>query len=515
MREFKVLFIYPNLQGMNMLPPAIALFSRILKNNGFSVGLFDTTYYKVGEFDSDKEKEKHLAVRPFDISQKVTLKKTNMFDDLEILMDSFQPDLVAISATEDIFPLGLKLLRHIERYNVLTIAGGVFPTFAAHKVIRNNEIDIVCIGEGEDALLELCQRLREKKDYCDISNLWIKRKDGEIIKNPIRKVKDIDTNPLLDFSLFEEARFYRPMAGEIYRMFPVETHRGCLYQCGFCNSPAQNRLYRELHGGSFFRKKEIKKVKKELEFYKNKCGAEYFYFWADSFFTYTDKELDEFAEMYKDIKLPFWCQTRPETVKGDRIKKLKEVGLHRMSIGIEHGNEKFRREIVNRNVSNDLIIRSVDIISDYSLKGGLSINNIVGFPTETRELAMDTIELNRKIADKVDTMNCYAFVPYHGTPLRELSVKLGYIDENTPTSCLTGEPVLNMPQFPKEKIKGIIKTYSLYVRFDKSRWGDIELAEKFTPHGEKMFYALREEYVQKYFSPPRNQNDKKVQKTRR
>ena len=117
-----------------MLPPAIAIFSKILKDNGFDVALFDTTYYKIGnDFDSDKEKEKNLAVRPFNMAEKVTLKVTNPFDDLDQLVNSFQPDLVAMSATEDIFPLGLRLIKHIDKYDILTIVGGVFPTFAHNE----------------------------------------------------------------------------------------------------------------------------------------------------------------------------------------------------------------------------------------------------------------------------------------------------------------------------------------------------------------------------------------------
>jgi radical SAM superfamily enzyme YgiQ (UPF0313 family) len=134
------------------------------------------------------------------------------------------------------------------------------------------------------------------------------------------------------------------------------------------------------------------------------------------------------------------------------------------------------------------------------LPAGVSVNNIIGFPTETQELAMDTIELNRSIADMVDTMNCYTFTPFHGTPLRELSVKMGYIEDDTFTGCLTGEPVLNMPQFPKERIKGLMRTFSLYVRCGKDMWDDIKIAENFTPEGERMFNKLREEYIHKYFS---------------
>ena len=42
-----VLLIYPNTFGMNMLPPAIALFSALLKKEGHKVEIFDTTYYSI------------------------------------------------------------------------------------------------------------------------------------------------------------------------------------------------------------------------------------------------------------------------------------------------------------------------------------------------------------------------------------------------------------------------------------------------------------------------------------
>tara|TARA_B100000315_G_scaffold169310_1_gene157883 strand:- start:137 stop:481 length:345 start_codon:yes stop_codon:yes gene_type:complete len=101
---------------MNMLPPAIAIFSRILKDNGFDVALFDTTYHKIdNDFDSDKEKEKHLAVRPFDMTDKVTLKNSDPYDDLGKMVNTFHPDSVAMPATEDIFHLGLWLINFGEK----------------------------------------------------------------------------------------------------------------------------------------------------------------------------------------------------------------------------------------------------------------------------------------------------------------------------------------------------------------------------------------------------------------
>ena len=53
---------------MNMLPPAIALLSAVVKKQGHSVELFDTTYYHEDAFgsDSDGTKVERLNVIPFD-----------------------------------------------------------------------------------------------------------------------------------------------------------------------------------------------------------------------------------------------------------------------------------------------------------------------------------------------------------------------------------------------------------------------------------------------------------------
>ena len=88
----------------------------------------------------------------------------------------------------------------------------------------------------------------------------------------------MDNNPLIDMSLFEDARFYRPMGGKVYRMFPVETHRGCPYKCTFCNSPSQMKMYKEESGTNYLRRKSFENMRNELLFYKNEMKAEYLYF---------------------------------------------------------------------------------------------------------------------------------------------------------------------------------------------------------------------------------------------
>ena len=421
--SLKVMFIYPNSRGMNILPPSVGILSALLKQSGFQVRLFDTTYYRNVEgrdiIDSDKSKSERLMARPYNMPDLITLRTTNAFEDLEKEVKEFGPDLLALSATEDMWPLGVKLLKEIRYLNILTIAGGVFPTFAPELALTYPEIDIVCKGEGENALLALCERLKNGQTYDDISNLWIKGKNGTIKGNPIEMV-DMDANPLIDMSLFEEGRFYRPMGGKVYRMFPVETFRGCPYKCAYCNSPSQMRMYQEEEGKSYLRRKTFKHMYRELKFYKDDMKAEYLYFWADTFFSWKKGEFEEFAEMYKEIGLPFWCQTRIETVTPEKLKLLKEIGCARLSFGIEHGNEEFRKRWLQRSTTNALMINNFKNVKDSGIP--FSVNNIVGFPHETRELAFDTIRLNRHI--DADDRNAYPYTPFHGTPLRVECEKL-------------------------------------------------------------------------------------------
>lgn len=497
--NLKVLLIYPNYRGMNMLPPAVGILSAILKEKGFTVRLFDTTYYEnieEGGPDSDASKVDRLMARPFEMPKgKVTLRTTNVYDDFNKTVEEVQPDLLAVSATEDMFPLGIKLLQRVRHRKILTIVGGVFATFAPELALSYPEVDIVCKGEGEDALALLCERLSKGESYEDIPNLWVKQRDGSIRKNPLHLI-DMDKNPLVDMSLFEETRFYRPMGGKVWRMFPVETFRGCPYQCAYCNSPSQKKMYKDETGKNFLRRKSFENLHHELLFYKQEMKAEYLYFWADTFFSWPERDFDRFCEIYKDIGLPFWCQTRVETVKYERFRRLKDIGCHRISFGIEHGNEEFRRKKLNRRVSNELIVKNLRIVDDIGIP--FSVNNIMGFPGETYELAFDTIRLNRRI-DSSDR-NAYAFTPFHGTPLREECEKLGYLkQQDIVKSMVSSGSILDMPQFPKDRVDGLIKTFNMYVRFPESRWPEIKKAESHTPEGIKIYHKLKEEFIAKFF----------------
>ena len=497
--NFRVLMLYPNIQSETMVPPSLALFSAILKREGFKVALFDTTDYNMetGFVNSDRVETTNLTFRPY--KPETEKKTTDAYDDLRKLVESFGPNLILVTATENMFPMAINLLKHIDDCEVPAILGGVFATFAPELCMRWKEIDILCVGEGEYALVELCRRMSKGRDYSDVPSLWVRLPDGSIKKNPISTRVDMDKNPLPDFSIFETSRFRRPMAGKMRTIFPIETHRGCPYTCRFCNSPSQDLLYSSMTKQAYFRKKSFPEVRQELLFCRDVWKAEYFLFWADTFFAWSEKEFDEFCEMYKDIGLPFWCQTRPETVVEHRIKKLKDIGISRMGFGVEHGNEKYRKEVIDRAYTNELVINKMKIPSELGVE--FSVNNIVGFPDETRELAFDTIELNRNI--KSDTMSCSIFAPFCGTELRTMAVARGYLHPDTICPSTSDDTVMDMPPpyFSSYQLKALRRVFAMYVKFPKSRWREIQKAEALTPEGDEVWARLREEFVQTFFNP--------------
>ena len=116
----KVLFIYPNTYGMNMLPPAIAMFSAILKKEGHQVQIFDTTYYSIDYgMDSDGSKMERLNVVPFKMETKgIRLKNSDWKNDLAKQIEDFKPDLIAISSTEDMWELGMLILNELKEYKL-------------------------------------------------------------------------------------------------------------------------------------------------------------------------------------------------------------------------------------------------------------------------------------------------------------------------------------------------------------------------------------------------------------
>jgi len=503
MRKFKVLLVYPNLMLVSTLPNNIALLASCIKKEGHDVKVFDTTLYKTTEITNDELRVERMQVRSFDIKEcGVEIKEGDMYEDFVKVVNNYEPDLIAVTMVDDVVQMGLSLINALGDKNIPVVFGGVHVFFNKEELIKNKNINILCVGEGEEAIVELCYALKNGLPIENIKNLWVKKKDGRIVKNQLRPPVDINSLPFEDFTIFDKKRLYRPMQGKMLSTIPINLDRGCPYQCTFCDAPAINKMFREMGCYNYYRQKTIDRIRLEIQYQVKKHNIEYIYFNSETFLAMAMpiEKMKEFAEMYSEFRIPFWCQTRIETITEEKVKLLKEMNCDRISVGIEQGNEDFRKSMLKKFFSNEDVIKAFKILNAYKLK--ISVNNMIGFPDETRELIFDTIELNRKV--KADSINGFIFQPYLGTSLREYCIKKGYLSEKKrEIGSSEGTPIgispLKMPQISQEELEGLLRTFVLYVKMPRSYFSEIKKAEQLNEEGDKALSELREIFFEKYF----------------
>ncbi|MFH1147704.1 MAG: radical SAM protein [Pseudomonadota bacterium] len=494
-RKLRVLIVYPNIPMMLVAPLATAIFTWILRQEGHDVQLFETTRYWDGNLNSPQNRVKYLQARSTFAQENLeSLKPDNMEVDFRNKLEEYRPDLLLYSFTEDALLRALHLLRISNPMKIPSIIGGVLATSDPEWVISFPEVKILCVGEGEEVVRDVARRLARGQDLSGIPNLWIKKTDGSVERNGMRPYVNLD-HYSADFSVFDPSRFVRPMGGKIHRALPIETYRGCPNRCTYCNSPMHNRIARE-QKRVYLRRRTIEGSKNEIRNLVDNYRANLLYFVDDSFLARPRREINDFIDMYKEFRTPFWFNTRPEHCTGDILQRLKEVGVFRGSFGVESGNEEFRRKYLHRNVSNRNLLSHFEIIKDSGIR--YSINCIIGLPFETREMVFDTIRLVRQIRG-YDAITVSIFTPYRGTILRRQAIDAGWLDAEALTVHTTSTSMLNMPNFTAKQIDGLMQTFPLYVEFEESLWPEIERIERFEPGWRNLLETYSQIYRENHW----------------
>ena len=490
-QDLRVLITYPNYSMMLTPSYAVGLFTSILKQQGYNVDLFDCTQYMAsyeasGIPNSETLSKKLMAGLPFDALALFGAPKTDLLGDFARHLDDFKPHAVVFSTVvEDTWPQTRDLLKVLSHHpEIKSIVGGIYTTMAPADVIADSYVQCIGEGEGEHTVVDFCEAVRHGISPINIPGTRAKDGNGQVILNSPRSLVDINETPIADFSLFDKRRFTRPLGAKIWNAIPMETFRGCPYTCTFCNSPPQVDIAKKKGQGDFKRRKSMPTLQKEITTLLEQNNGNFLYINDDSFMARPKKEIAEFAQMYKDIRIPFWFQTRLEDIDEEHLAMLKEVGAYRISFGLEHGNEQFRREKLLRHISNERMVEKSKIVAKVGIP--YSVNVIIGLPYETRDLVFDTIRLNREL-EGFDSVAPNIFTPYHGTVLRDMAIKEGWLDPNLQTRSFVGGSLLNMPP-PYLQVSEMLafqSTYNFYVNLPKSRWPEIERLEKAIEHAER------------------------------
>jgi radical SAM superfamily enzyme YgiQ (UPF0313 family) len=395
-------------------------------------------------------------------------------------INNYRPDMIAFTSDTTQFVYVKRLIDRIRNLDIFTILGGVHASLCPSCLEEIAGLDAVCIGEGEYSMLDLANNFEKKPRKYDIENIWFKTRNG-LIKNGLRPfIDNLDELPFSDRSIFN----FQEIINSDYGRIPFMLSRGCPYSCTYCASPSMGKLQK----GRYVRFMSTDRAIKELKSIKDKYMFKSIFF-ADDIFTLDKNYVNEFCKQYKEeIGMPFEVNSRVEASSLEVFKLLKNAGCFKVHIGIESGDEEFRKNVLNRKMSNEQIINAFKFAREAGLQ--TKSYNIVGFPYETNKIHEATVEINRKIGP--DGHVCYIFQPYPGTNLYDICKKEGYINQFTfdNSSVSRRSSILNMPQFSTKEINKAHKNFSYKILKDKSLKKALIYKVYYSKYGEVLLKIL-------------------------
>jgi anaerobic magnesium-protoporphyrin IX monomethyl ester cyclase len=329
--------------------------------------------------------------------------------------------LAGISLVTDDYYSAVVVTKTIKKeLGIPVIWGGAHVNIRPDECLRH--ADMICRGEGEDALLELVRNM-ESNDKIDITtkNIWFMTNDG-IIRNELRNLEEnLDKYPFPDFDLSSQYVIgdkacttlnEQHLKGE----YSIMTSRGCPYSCRYCYNNYRRQHY--AGKGNYLRVRSIESVIDELarakNIFKNLTRIN---FWDDSFVARTVQDFEIFKDLYQQrINLPFFALIEPMAFNEDKIKMLKDCGLSNLQVGIQTGSERVNREVYNRPVSNNKVLAVAESIHEMGI--GVVYDLIFNNPYETKNDIHETIELLLQFP-RPFLLQGYNLIFYPGTAITE------------------------------------------------------------------------------------------------
>ncbi len=338
-----------------------------------------------------------------------------------------QPDIVGISSMFTINSKGVhdtaRIVKEINK-DVPVIVGGAHASAFPEWILKDENVDVVVTGEGEETLLDIVTRLKTDKSIYDLTGL-VYRDNGTVKSTGLRQfIKDLDSEPSPARDLVDMNVYFYEKYNYSHSMSPprstVVTSRGCPYKCIYCSI---HSLWRHS-----YRMRGPQKVVDEIETLVRDYGVKEIAFFDDNLSVSKKRMLeicDEIIRRRLNIK---WCTPNGIaiwTLDKEVVKKMRESGCYKLTFGIETGSLATQNFIRKSHIDLE---KSKELIK-YCNKIGIWTHSpfIIGFPYETEEDIMATIDY--AVNCGIDMATFFIATPYPGTEMYDIYRKEGLLPD--------------------------------------------------------------------------------------
>ncbi len=336
---------------------------------------------------------------------------------------SWHPHIVGITACTTAIVSAAEVAKRIKEWNgdITTIIGGPHLTALPEETLKTYpQFDIGIIGEGEETLVELLEKIETKKSIDKAKGL-IFQQNGNFVKTEPRPfITSLDELPLPAWDLLPGfPHRYKPAALKVRRLpaAHVVSSRGCPFRCIFCDRSVFGRKYR-IHSAEYMMEL-IKKLYHDF-------GVREISFEDDTFTLFIER-LVKLCNMImqEGLDISWSCNGRVETAGFGLMKLMRQAGCWQIAYGIESGDQKIL-DIARKGIMLKLIKEAIQCTHD----AGIFIKGffILGFPQESEETLQRTINFAREL--KLDDVSISLMTPFPGTEIYKWGDKYGSFERD-------------------------------------------------------------------------------------
>ncbi len=295
------------------------------------------------------------------------------------------------------------------RPDVKIIAGGPHLSILPEHTMRQGSIDYGIIGEGEITAVELMDYVIKKKGTLATIKGLCYMDHGKLIMNEKRPwIANLDDLPFPAYHLLPMDK-YRAYA--VYdngrRTLSMVTSRGCPFLCTFCCSS-------KVFGGRW-RAMSAKKALEHIQRLHDEFGVRHIYFEDDEFTVRHDRVIELCQGMIdKKWDITWDCLTRVSHINDEILAIMAKAGCKSILYGVETGYEEGLKQI-KKGITLDQVTKAVKLTQKYGIR--VKATFIIGFPWETRENVMQTIDFAAKLG--ADYPSIQVLCPFPTTEIYE------------------------------------------------------------------------------------------------